>query len=350
VTSPGEDTSAARPALATAGGLLVALALLQIAQQVVGVFNPRASIQATLIVAVGLAALAVERKRDRIGIAAAGGAVLALTATAAIWATSGFSTPQQPSLETQVDRIRAGLRDGGAKVVYRRLRLRPSPPAPTSHVFVVSRPGRSDEVRIYDPVDGALRRRLAFRPEIRFPESERTFPTRFVIRSVRDLDGDGQREILAHWEANQAGEEFQRAPVLLSRSSKSGRYAVRPLLPVAQLREAADGLPALRFDDADVVWVSDYGLDEEHFVPGAATLVTRTVGSDPHHLGVAVAHRFPPTVRFWDVARGRARCVRGGARRVADTPSLGKGLADAMADAGLFVGDYVDGRCVEAAS
>jgi hypothetical protein len=43
VTSPGE--------VATAGGLLVALALLQIAQQVIGVFDPRASIQATLIVA-----------------------------------------------------------------------------------------------------------------------------------------------------------------------------------------------------------------------------------------------------------------------------------------------------------
>jgi hypothetical protein len=347
VTSPGEDTSAARPALATAGGLLVALALLQIAQQVIGVFHPRASIQATLIVAVGLAALAVERKRDRIGLAAAACAGVALAATCAIWATSGFSTPQQPSLGTQVDRIRADLRAGGAKVVYRRLRLHQGA---ASHVFVTSAPGRSDEVRVYDAVDGTLRRRLAFRPEIRFPESERTSPTRFVIRTVRDLDGDGQREILAHWEANLAGEEFQRAPVLLSRSSKSGRYAVRPLLPVLMLREAADGLPALRFNSVDVVWVSDYGLDEEHFVPGAATLATRTVGSDPHGLGVMVVHRFPPTVRFWDLDRGRARCVRGGRRRVADTPSLGKGLADAMADAGLFVGDYIDGRCVEAGS
>jgi hypothetical protein len=347
VTSPGEDTSAARPALATAGGLLVALALLQIAQQVIGVFNPRASIQATLIVAVGLAALAVERKRDRIGLAAAAGAGLALAATGAIWATSGFSTPQQPSVGAQVDRIRSELAAGGAKVAYRRLRLHGDA---ASHVFVVSRPGRSDEVRIYDAVGGELRRRLAFRPEIRFPESERTFPTRFVIRAVRDLDGDGQREILGHWEANLAGEEFQRAPVLLSRSSRSGRYAVRPLLPVGALREAADGLPALRFGSAEVVWVSDYALDEEHFVPGAATLATRTVGSDPHHLGLSVAHRFPPTVRFWDLLKSRARCVRGGARRVADTPSLGKGLADAMADAGLFVGDYAGGRCLEAGS
>jgi hypothetical protein len=106
---------------------------------------------------------------------------------------------------------------------------------------------------------------------------------------------------LGHWEANLAAEEFQRAPVLLSRSSTTGRYAVRPLLPVRTLRETADGLPALRFDSADVVWVSDC-------------------------------------------------CVRGGRRRVADTASLGKGLADAMADAGLFVGDYIDGRCVEAGS
>jgi hypothetical protein len=347
VTSRGEDTSAARPALATAGGLLVALALLQIGQQVVGVFNPRASIQVTLIVAVGLAALAVERRGDRIGVAAAAGAAVALAATGAIWATSGFSTPEQPSVGAQVDRIRADLRAGGAEVVYRRMRLHESA---ASHVFVIRRPGRSDEVRIYDAVDGALRRRLAFRPEIRFPESEQTFPTRFVIRVVRDLDGDGQREILGHWEANQAGEEFQRAPVLIARSSGSGRYAVRPLLPVRALRETADGLPTLRFDSTEVVWVSDYALDEEHFVPGSATLATRTVGPDPHHLGVAVAHRLPPTVRFWDLARGRARCVRGSPRRVADTPSLGKGLADAMAGAGLAVGDYIDGVCAEAGS
>jgi hypothetical protein len=347
VTSPGEDASAARPALATAGGLLVALALLQIAQQVIGVFNPRASIQATLIVAVGLAALAVERKRDRVGLVATVGAAAALAATALIWATSGFSVPAQPSIAAQVDRVRADLTRGGGKVAYRRLRLHQGP---ASHVFVTEAAGRSDEVRIYDAVGGLLRRRLVFRPEIRFPESERVVHTAFRILTVRDVDEDGQREILGDWSANLAGEEHQRAAVLLSRSSRTARYAVRPLLPVLTLRESADGLPTLRFNSVALVWVSEFALDEEHFVPGSATLATRTVGEDRHGLGVAVQNRFPPTVRFWDLEKSRARCVRGSPRRVGDTPSLGKGLADAMAEAGLAVGDYIDGRCLEAGS
>ena len=55
--------SKARPALATAGAIALSVGLLEIAQQVIGVFSPRRPIQIALIVAVGLAALTAERLR-----------------------------------------------------------------------------------------------------------------------------------------------------------------------------------------------------------------------------------------------------------------------------------------------
>jgi hypothetical protein len=56
---------AARPGLVTAGGLLVAVALLQIAQQAIGAFSPRPSIKVAIVIGVGLAALNVESRTAR---------------------------------------------------------------------------------------------------------------------------------------------------------------------------------------------------------------------------------------------------------------------------------------------
>jgi len=359
VTSPGEETSAARPALVTAGGLLVAVALLQIGQQVIGVFDPRPAIQAALIVAVGLAALAAERRSagrawrgDRIALAAGLGCAAALATAGVVWATAGFSTPSTPTVAEQVDAIRAGLRRDGARVTYRRLRLHQGPP---SHVFVAAAPSRSAELRIYDDVRGSLERRLAFRPDVHVPPAGRAVAAAFRVESVRDLDGDGQREILGVYETNPAGAEYQRVPVLISRSSGTARYAIAPLLPVAALGRAAAGLPALRFGSADVVWVADLALDPgRRFVPGQATLATRVVlpRGDPHGLAVTVRGRVPRHVRFWALEGTPTRCVRGGPRtlELASDDVLGEPLADAMAAAGLAVGDYVDGRCLEPAS
>jgi len=342
VTSPGEETSAARPALVTAGGLLLAVALLQIGQQVIGVFEPRPAIQVALIVATGLAALAVERRSGKVAIGGAAGAAVALVVAGVVWAAAGFSTPAARSIAEQVDAIRADLRRAGAKVSYRRLRLHQGP---SSHVFVAAAPERSDEVRIYDDVRGSLKRRLAFRPDVRF---ERPAATAFRIRAVRDLDGDGQREILGAWEANLAGAELQQVPVLLRRSSSTARYAVVPLLPVISLGgPAVDGLPTLHFGSVESVWVSDFAL-----VPGEQTLATTVVlpRGDPHGLALTLPGRIPKHVRFWAIdGPARARCVRGAARTI-DADALGKPLAEAMAAAGVVLGDYSEGRCLEAPS
>jgi hypothetical protein len=306
VTSPGEETSAARPALVTAGGLLLAVALLQIAQQVIGVFDPRPVIQAALIVAAGLAALAAERH--------SGGKP---------WRT---------------DRLAQG---------------------PASHLFVAARPSRSDEVLVYDRVGGELERQLAFRPEVRFPQAARPTAARFRLHVIRDFDGDGRREVIGAWETNMAGTELQRVPVLIARPSGAKAYDVKPLLAVAALgRQGAAALPTLRFARMPVVWVVDFALDPGRpFVPGRTTLVTNVVlpDGDPHGLAQPVLPF--RNVRFFDFEADGAvtpRCVRGERRVLPAKPDprflLGRPLADEMAAAGLTVGDYVDGRCVEAPS
>jgi hypothetical protein len=387
--------SSARPALATAGAVALSVGLLEIAQQVIGVFSPRRSIQIALIVAVGLAALTAERlraagasRRDRVALAAGIGCAVALCATGAIWVSAGFSVPAKASVGEQVDGVRAAARRDGFTVGYSRLALHQGA---ASHVFVLAkrvaqkdaarRP--SDEVRLYDVAGGELELRLAFRPDVTFPESPgRPAPASFHRWAVSDVDGDGQKEILASYDTNQAGSEFQRLPILISREAEGSRYVLTPLLPVRSLGGAASaGLPTYGFGPAGGrraahVWVSELALDRGRlFLPGHTTLTTSvvTVEGDPHHLSLTVQPAapgggrgagIPRSVRFWelDTSGGRPRvrplcprtagatAVRVPARELESRAFLGRTLADAMRAAGVGLGEFSQGRCLEAGS
>ena len=83
-------------------------------------------------------------------------------------------------------------------------------------------------MRIYDDVDGSLELQLTYRPDVAQPPPPGTpIPTAFQLRTIADIDGDGQDEILGSYEANLAGEEYQRVPVLIARESGKG-YLVTP--------------------------------------------------------------------------------------------------------------------------
>jgi hypothetical protein len=233
-------------------------------------------------------------------------------------------------------------------------------------------------VRLYDIAGGELRLALAFRPDVRFPEApDRPAPTAFHVWTVVDVDGDGQKEILASYDANQAGAEFQRVPVVIARDAARGLYALTPLLPVRTLRAASAGLPAYGFGPAGVhgapqVWVSELALDRGRlFLPGHAILATSVVlaGGDPQHLSITVkaagqSFGIDRHVRLWELdvsgARPRVRplcpqatrgtVVRLPARQLQSGAFLGRPLADAMSAAGIGVGEFAHGRCLEAAS
>jgi hypothetical protein len=382
---PGSDepAQATRPALATAGGLLLAVALLQIAQQVIGVFSPRPAIQAALVVAVGLAALTAERvrsggTRDRIAVISGSVCLAALAATAVIWATSGFSTPAKPSVAAQVDDIRNGLRARGFTVAYRKLPLHAGAP---SHLFVAGRPKvdanrrPSDEVFLYDDDHGTLRQVLDFRPKVTLPDAGNAAAgTQFALTSVRDLDGDGQKELLASWATQMEDVEFQRVPVLIAR--RGGRYAVTPLLAVRSLdRSAGEGLPTYGFGPArgpssPSIWVSELALDAQRlFLARDGTLATSVVApEDPHRLAATAvpadangkrAFGIPRKVRFWTIelegARPRLRplCILGGPSGSVLVPSadfesnayLGRPLAEGLRRANRGLGDWHDDIC-----
>jgi hypothetical protein len=384
---PGSDepAQATRPALATAGGLLLAVALLQIAQQVIGVFSPRPSIQVALVVAVGLAALTAERMRAAQGsrdpIALISGAVClaALALAGVIWATSGFSTPPRPTLGAQVDDIRDKLRARGYAVTHRRLALQEDA---ASHLFVAGRPSidasrrPSDEIFIYDNDHGTLRQALDFRPKLTSPELPNAASgAKFSLWAVNDIDGDGQREVLASWDTNMGGAEFQRVPVLVSRRPKA-RYAVTPVLDVHALGgSASEGLMTYGFGPAGrrgspSIWVSDLALDNERrLLDRAGTLATSVVSpEDPHRLAATVvpadangrrAFGIPRKIRFWQIDVGGERpralpmCVLGSSRRnlliaAADFQTsayLGRPLADALSRGGTGLGDFHDNVC-----
>ena len=300
-----------------------------------------------------------------------------------IWASAGFSEPEKASVGEQVDDVRAAARRDGFAVRYSR--LAPHQGA-ASHLFVLAkrvaqkdaarRP--SDEVRLYDVAGGELRLALAFRPDVRFPEApDRPAPTAFHVWTVVDVDGDGQKEILASYDANQAGAEFQRAPVVIARDAARGVYALTPLLPVHRLGSASAGLPAYGFGPAGVraaphLWVSELALDRGRlFLPGHVILATSVVlvGGDPQHLSITVKPADPSLgidrhVRLWELdvsgARPRVRplcpqatrgtVVRLPARQLQSRAFLARPLVDAMTAAGIGVGEFARGRCVDAAS
>jgi hypothetical protein len=389
-----------RPALATAGGVLLAVALLQTVGQILSAFNPRPSVQAALAAAVGLGALTAERlreghgRRERVALGAAGGCLGAVGAAAAISLTAGFSKPAPVPVSEQVAALRATLTRAGYDVAYRQLSLAEGKPV---HLLVLTRrprsvlsaPPVSDEVRLYGLTGGKLHQLLAYRPRV-IPygvdnRGRRTpvgpHPGRFHVVSVVDINGDGQREVVGSWDLNLAGIEHQRLAVMLWRAPASGRYTITPLLSAAPLGLAADGLDTFNFGPpgsvAPAVWALTMRLDtDELFVPEAATLASTVPmpEADPWKLifrvGVAPAGKRAPSfvlgVRLWridvgDTGRPRVRplCPLGGQPNlgpfsiaVTNSPALllGAPLARAITTAGIGVGELIRGQCLEAAS
>jgi hypothetical protein len=310
-----------------------------------------------------------------------GGALVATFVSLAVGAGAAWLFTRGESVSEQVDDVRAGLQAEGFEVEYQELELHQGGP---SHMFVASRPAEpavSDEVRIYDEVDGSLELELEYLPEFTFTDTpDQPQGAAFQSREVADIDRDGQSEILGSYETNLAGEEYQRVPVLIVRRGEGG-YEATPLLDTASFdAQASEGLSTAGFGPADgprstTVWASDFGLDEENlFSPVRATLVTSFRGelaADAEAIlpiearGTGVTPAQTMQVRFWGVqiAGGEPQvtpqCVREPegddvAQPVAVPAALeqtdallGRELARAMTNAGIGLGDFVDGSCLD---
>ena len=296
-----------------------------------------------------------------------------------MWVKSGFSVPPKPSIASQVDHIRDDLRAKGYTVTYRQLALHPSE---TPHLFIVSERRRekssdaSDQVLLYDSEHGILERKLDFRPRITLPDAGVVTASAFSLMSVHDIDGNGHKELVGSWDTNQAGLEYQRVPVIVSRGSE-GLYNVTPLMTRASLDDsptnglATYGFAPPRRGPAATVWVSDLSLDTKRaFLPREGTLITSVVArgaEDTFAVTVVPADAFgrrvpgiPRVIRFWTLdlsgaaPRTRALCLLNPPTRpiprlpvrgihFGNASYLTQPLASAMRAAGLALGDWHDG-------
>ena len=302
----------------------------------------------------------------------------ALTALVGIGVAAGvvYLTRDEP-VGDQVDEVRAELRGQGKEVEYRELQLGQSGP---SHLFVVTTPSdrtgevapKADEVRIYDERGGSLEQTLSYRPVMRFAGvNQRPVGAAFELLTVRDIDGDGQKELLASYETNAAGSEFQRLPVLVSRRSADADYDVSPLLAVGSMpREATAGLTMFRLTapggaNSRAAWVADFLLETGRLpLRRRSILVASVLAPDDAPvppLAVTVPDALPKMVRFWEVdMEGGApavtpMCIRteveGAAslelgERFSEIHALLRESLRQVAESGAL-GQLVDGNCVE---
>jgi hypothetical protein len=205
-------------------------------------------------------------------------AALALTVTSAAALTlligvKGFSPP---SIGDQLDGIREAAAEAGDEVIrHRRLELHGFETG--SHLVVVRSLPEADELRIYDEDGGELERMLSFRPtapQFRYGN--------FELLAVRDLDHDGDRELVGDYLIQFPPLTFVRVPfavtwdqvarnyvpsaLLTERSALARRYRGRRLLAEPSFRtrytlaDPAAGRPLDGFGVSTVVFDRDSGL------------------------------------------------------------------------------------------
>jgi hypothetical protein len=155
-----------------------------------------------------------------------GGAVAALIAFALVWVTAGFSTPPPPSIDDQVATIRHDGAGPNRKAQDYQVHMH-GRFSDASYYFRFrddggAGPPSSDEIRIYDPVNGRLKKRFSFQaagPRVEFQDLV-----------TRDVDGDGNRDLLGglfyacpHSDVCDGDAQL---PVAVSWSDQLGRYHI----------------------------------------------------------------------------------------------------------------------------
>jgi hypothetical protein len=142
-----------------------------------------------------------------------------------------------PPLPDQIDSLRSRLARAGVEVeTFRQITLRPG----ITSVLLTTMRGRTDDVEIYDDIDGRLTRTFLFAPSVAAKPARGVIeptegvatpePAPFSPEDVAGLDGDGpDRAVFGSINAEVVG-AARRIPVVITWSIAHRKYVMSPLL------------------------------------------------------------------------------------------------------------------------
>ena len=253
------------------------------------------------------------RRPDPVLMLSAAATLATGAALAAVIAGAGFAPVKPPPLGAQIDAIRRQAAAAGKTTMFARADQLHGLDQ-TSYVFVL-RPALhgSDELRIYDLVDGFLRLRLDFQPRtqgtralgaavaVASAEQQRhgVFDYGLSQPQVLDAFGNGEHELVADYTELTEGAAV-RLPIIVAWDDLGLRYRLAPLLPAATdppLRFGVDESlrgPYLLRATAGRRVISAWGAGAYEVIPASASApatltIARSVTDRRGDLGVAVS-------------------------------------------------------------
>jgi hypothetical protein len=180
------------------------------------------------------------RARDPVAMLLLAGTVAAAAALGLVIASRGFSPVKPPPVAVQIAAVRSRAAAEGKTTILARLEhLRGADQE--SWLFVL-RPVThgSDELRIYEVVDGLLQLRFDSEPltggergplYVQPQEQQRTAQIDYGLKNLQavDLFGNGEQELIADYEQLSLG-AFEQLPIIVAWDDLAQRYRLTPVL------------------------------------------------------------------------------------------------------------------------
>ncbi|HST70074.1 MAG TPA: hypothetical protein VLI94_10495 [Solirubrobacterales bacterium] len=158
------------------------------------------------------------------------GTVLGFMVTAALTAGVVWVTGKDKTEGQRIDQVREEIAESGLEIKdFQEVTLHAGA---TSYLMTIGEPSEfePDEVRIYDAEGSSLVQRFSFDPEIDSANSNVVAaPETFEILANRDVDGDGQSELIASYSLASAT-VFLQLPVTIAWDAAQRQYQLQPLL------------------------------------------------------------------------------------------------------------------------
>jgi hypothetical protein len=158
------------------------------------------------------------------------GTVVGFVVTAALGAGLVWINGKDETEGQRIDQVREEITSSGLEI--RHFQEVDLHAGATSYLLTVGRPDglEPDEVRIYDAEGESFEEAFSFDPKIQPQDSDVLVnPETFEVLAERDVDGDGQAELIGSF-THESATAFLKMPVSIVWDPAQRRYLLRPLL------------------------------------------------------------------------------------------------------------------------